>query len=302
MPQHDHILSFTPQGDALLLEFLLKAMPERSRTNVKQFLAHEQVAVNGKATRQFDTPVGPADKVEVNLTRAFTTFQHRRLDLVYEDADILVINKGYGLLSVAAGTPAKHGDRQKKAPETAYSILRDYLKSENPANKIFVVHRLDRDTSGLMMFAKSVEAKEAMQHNWNNMVLRRTYVAVVNGIIEEDEGTIRSFLRENAEHEMYSSPKPVEGAKEAITRWKVLRRGKGRTLVEVELDTGRKNQIRVHLKDLGHPIVGDRRYGGGVSPAHRLCLHARTLRFAHPVTRALKDFETPVPPAFMKLV
>ena len=300
MPRIDNILCFNPSEETLLLEFLLKAMPERSRTSVKQFLAHDQVAVNGSPTRQFDTPLAPGDRVEVNTTRPFVVFHHRRLQLVYEDDAILVVNKGYGLLSVAA--PTRKTDRPSQPVETAYSILRDYIKANNPANKIFVVHRLDRDTSGLMMYAKSVEAKEAMQHNWNNMVLRRTYVAVVKGIVEEDEGMIRSYLRENAQHEMYSSPVPVKGAKEAVTRWKVLRRGKGHTLLELELDTGRKNQIRVQLKDMGHPIVGDHRYGGGLSPIHRLCLHARTLRFAHPVTRALMDFETPVPQAFMKLV
>ena len=186
---------------------------------------------------------------------------------------------------------------------TAYSILRDYVKWSNPRNKIFIVHRLDRDTSGLMMFAKNQQAKETMQHNWNNMVLERNYVAVVEGYIEDDEGTIRSYLNENAEHEVYSTPRPVNAdSKLAVTRYRVLDRSHGHTLVELSLDTGRKNQIRVHMKDLGHPIVGDRRYGAATSPIHRLALHARTLKFVHPNSRRPMDFSTGIPAAFLSMM
>lgn len=211
---------------------------------------------------------------------------------MYEDDDILVVNKGYGLLSVST-------DNVKEG--TAYSILRDYVKWSNPANKIFIVHRLDRDTSGLMVFAKNIKAKEALQHNWNNMVLERKYLAVVEGIPDRESDTIRSYLTENARHEVYSTDVKGEGQL-AVTRYATLMKGKGRAMLEVDLDTGRKNQIRVHMKEMGHPIVGDRRYGAGVSPIHRLALHARTLRFVHPVTRQEMAFTTPIPAAFLSLV
>ena len=288
----DVIETYRPTDDTKLLPFLFASMPQRKRTNVKELLQHNQVKVNDEVTTQFDTPLTAADTVYVNLTREFPRFYNRRLKLVYEDDDIIVVNKGYGLLSMG-------NDKVKEG--TAYSILKDYVKWVDPRQKIFVVHRLDRDTSGLMMFAKNIEAKEAMQHNWNNMVLNRTYVAVVEGKVEDDEGTIRTYLAENSKYEVYVTENPDEGQL-AVTRFKVLARKNGYTLMELELDTGRKNQIRVHMKHIGHPIAGDRRYGAKSSPIHRLALHARTLRFAHPATRREMDFSTPIPTAFQKMV
>ncbi|MBR6746286.1 MAG: RluA family pseudouridine synthase [Muribaculaceae bacterium] len=287
----DVIETYTPLEDTTLLKFLFDAMPQRKRTNVKELLQHNQIKVNNLVVTQFDTPISSADTIYVNLTREFPRFYNRRLSIVYEDDDIVVVNKGYGLLSMG-------NDKVKEG--TAYSILKEYIKWVDPRQKIFIVHRLDRDTSGLMMFAKNVHAKEAMQHNWNNMVLNRTYVAVVEGNVETDEGTIQTYLAENSKFEVYVTENPDEGQL-AITRYKVLQRKNGYTLMELELDTGRKNQIRVHMKHLGHPITGDRRYGAKSSPIHRLALHARTLRFVHPITRREMNFSTPIPISFQKM-
>lgn len=288
----DVIETYTASAESPLLEFLIASMPQRKRTGIKELLKHNCVMVNTLVTTKFDYPVKEGDTVRVNMTREFPVFYHRRLKIEYEDDSILVVNKGYGLLSM--GT-------DKIREGTAYSILREYLKWVDPRNKIFIVHRLDRDTSGLMMFAKTQQAKETMQHNWNNLVLERKYLCVVEGYVEKDEGEIRSYLAENSRFEVYSTDNPKEGQL-AVTRYRVLRRGKGRTMLEVSLDTGRKNQIRVHLRDLGHPIVGDRKYGARTSPIHRLCLHAQTLRFAHPETRRDMNFSTPVPASFESLV
>lgn len=288
----DVIENYDVDRETTLLEFLFSSMPQRKKTSVKELLKHNSVMVNSLVTTQFNYPLNPGDVVKVNLTREFPVFYNRRLKIVYEDDDVIVANKGYGLLSM--GTEKIHEG-------TAYSILKDYLKWVDPRNKIFIIHRLDRDTSGLMMFAKNIEVKETMQHNWNNLVLERKYLCVVEGYVEKDEGIIKSYLAENSRFEVYSTDNPEEG-QPAMTRYKVLRRGKGRTLLEVSLDTGRKNQIRVHMKDLGHPIVGDRKYGASSSPIHRLCLHAQTLRFAHPITRKDMNFQTPVPAAFEGLV
>lgn len=288
----DIIETYHVDKETTLLEFLIESMPQRKRTNIKELLRHNQVAVNRTPVTRHDTPLAPGDEVRVNLVREFRVFYHRRLKLVYEDDDIIVVNKGYGLLSM--GT-----DRIKEG--TAYSILREYVKWGNPANKLFIIHRLDRDTSGLMMFAKTLKAKEEMQHNWNEMVLNRRYLAVVEGVPEEESGTIRSYLTENSQHEVYSTENPDEGQL-AVTRYETLRKRGGRALLAVELDTGRKNQIRVHMKEMGHPIVGDRRYGAGASPIHRLALHAQTLRFVHPITRREMNFTTPVPASFQALV
>lgn len=288
----DVIETYSVAGPTTLLEFLIQAMPQRKRTNIKELLKHNQVAVNGRPLTQFDNPLVAGDEVKVNLTREFKIFYHRRLKIVYEDDDIIVVNKGYGLLSMG-------NDKVKDG--TAYSILRDYVKWGDPRNKIFIVHRLDRDTSGLMVFAKTEEAKETLQHNWTNMVLERKYLAVVEGIPEPSKGTVKSYLAENSQFEVYSTDDPTKG-KLAVTRYYTLKTRGRYALLEVELDTGRKNQIRVHMKDLGHPIAGDRKYGADSSSIHRLALHARTLRFVHPVTRKEMNFSTPVPAAFASMV
>lgn len=274
------------------MQCLEAKLTDHKRTSIKALMKYNQVALNSMPTSQFDQPVHTGDTLSVNFTRPFVVFSHPRIKLVYEDNDIIVINKGSGILSVSTDN-VKDG--------TAYSILRDYLKKKDPRLMLFVVHRLDRDTSGLMMFAKNVEAKEAMQHNWNNMVLGRRYVAVVEGKVEQEEGVVKSYLAETSQFEVYSTQNPDEGQL-AITRFKRLQCNNGYSLMELSLDTGRKNQIRVHMKDLGHPIVGDRKYGAKASPIHRLGLHARTLHFAHPVTKKEMLFETPIPSRFLSLL
>lgn len=282
-----------PGAPSALKAFILSAWPDLSGNRVNGLLHRGQVKLRGEVTTQFDAPVNEGDAVAIDFTRPYTVLRHPRLQLVYEDEYVVVVNKGYGLLSVSRGAA--------KPETTAYNIVKNYLKECDSRQKVFIVHRLDRDTSGLMMFAKTPEAKEAMQHNWNNMVLERKYVAVVEGNVENDEGVIRSYLGETSAHEVFSTQDPQQG-KLAVTRYKVLARGQGRSLVEYSLDTGRKNQIRVHSRELGHPIVGDRRYGASQSPIGRLCLHARTLRFVHPQSRNDMNFQLPVPAKFLKLV
>jgi len=288
----DTVVKFDVEAENTLMTFLIESMPERKRTNIKELLRYNQVAVNGKPETQFNYALHPGDEIKINFTRAWQVFYNRRLQIVYEDDDIIVANKGYGLLSI--GT-----DKIKDG--TAYSILREYVKWSNPRNKIFIVHRLDRDTSGLMMFAKNEQAKDALQHNWNNMVLNRKYLAVVEGRMEPAQGVIKSYLAETSEHMVYSTDDEQQG-KLAVTRYTTIASKNGFSLLEVELDTGRKNQIRVHMKESGHPISGDRRYGAGPSPIHRMALHASTLRFVHPVTRKEMSFSTPVPAGFAKMV
>ncbi len=290
--QTDSIQNFAVEAPAPLLEFLYAAMPERKKTAVKSLLKYGHVMIGGEVVRQFDHPLTPGMTVSVNFTRPFVVFYNRRVKLVYEDDDIIVINKGYGLLSMG-------NDKIKDG--TAYSIIREYIKTKDPRNKLFIVHRLDQHTSGLMVFAKSIEAKEALQHNWNNMVLRRQYVCVVEGKVLQPQGEVRGLLAENSQHIVYVTDDPKIG-KPALTRYSVVKSANGYTLLEVELETGRKNQIRVHMKELGHPIVGDRKYGAKTSPINRLALHAMTLRFVHPITKKLMDFSTPIPNSFQSMV
>ncbi len=288
----DKITDYKVESETTLLPYLVERLSDWKRTSVKELLKHNQVAVNGTPTTLNSTALHPGDTVSVNFTREFQTFRHPRVKLVYEDDDIVVVNKGYGLLSV--------GTERIKA-DSAYSIVKSYLKRKDPRNKVFIVHRLDQHTSGLMVFAKSIEAKEALQHNWNNMVLERKYLAVVEGKIEPAEGEVRSYLAENSQFEVYSTQDPQLG-KLAVTHYRTLRSRNGYSLIELELATGRKNQIRVHMQDLGHPIAGDKKYGAKSTPIHRMALHAQTLRFVHPIARTDMNFSTQVPPQFAKLV
>ncbi len=272
-----------------LMEFVASFRPDTKRSEIKKWLKFGHLMVGGVVTTRFDEPVAPGVVVSFNSSRPFPVFHHPRIEIVYEDDDVIVINKGYGLLSVGAPN--------KKREENAYDILRDYVKNVDPRNRIYVVHRLDRDTSGLMMFAKTEEAQNILRHNWNNMILERLYVAVLEGYLEQDQGYVKSRLAENSQYVVYSTDDPEEG-RIAVTHYNVLGRGNGYTLAQFSLDTGRKNQIRVHASDLGHPIAGDKKYGAETSPLHRLALHAQTLRFAHPITRKDMNFQTPVPPKF----
>lgn len=293
--KEDRIISFVNNSPDILplMEFVSGKMPAAKRTDIKKWLKFGQVMVGGAVTSAFDAPVGTGVEVKINLTRGFPLFRHPRVKLVYEDDDVIVINKGYGILSVRTNP--------MKREECAYDIVRDYIKDVNPRNRLYVVHRLDRDTSGLMMFAKTEESQQVLRHNWNNMILERLYVAVLEGYLEEDKGYVKSRLAENSQFVVYSTDVPGEG-RLAVTHYEVMDRGHGYTLAQFSLDTGRKNQIRVHASDLGHPIAGDRKYGASTSPIHRLALHAMTLRFAHPVTRKDMNFQTPIPAAFIGAV
>lgn len=275
------------------MEFLIASMPDAKRNDVKKWLKYGHLSVDGVVRTAFDSPVAPGSEVLLNVTRPIPVFRHQRIELVYEDDDVLVINKGYGMLSV--------GTNSHKKEENAYDIMREYVKTVDPRNKLWVVHRLDRHTTGLMMFAKSERAHHVLRHNWNNMILERLYVALLEGDLEQDKGYVKSRLTENSQFVVYSTEVPGEG-KLAVTHYDVMARGNGYTLAHFSLDTGRKNQIRVHAAEIGHPIAGDRKYGAQTSPIHRLALHAQTLRFAHPITKKDMNFESPVPREFYKVV
>lgn len=276
-----------------LMEFISLRRPDTKRTDIKKWLKFGQITVGGNVTSQFNAPVAPGATVSFNASRPWPVFHHPRIKLIYEDDDVMVIHKGYGLLSVPTESHRKEAN--------AYEIMRNYIKEQNPRNKLFIVHRLDRDTSGLMMFAKSQEAQDVLRHNWNNIILERLYVAVLEGYLKEDKGFVKSRLTENSQFVVYSTDNPDEG-RVAVTHYEVLARGNGYTLAQFSLDTGRKNQIRVHAHDMGHPIAGDRKYGAKTSPIHRLALHAQTLRFAHPITRKDMNFQSPIPPQFSSVV
>lgn len=273
-----------------LLDFLL-ANAKESRTKVKATLKGRGVKVDGKTITQFDFRLMPGMKVSVSKTkRNQNVLKNRFVKIVYEDRWLVVVEKAPGILSMAAG----HSSLNVKA------VLDDYFHKSRQNCRAHVVHRLDRDTSGLMVYAKDMETEQILEHNWHDIVYDRRYVAVVSGEIVEEGGTVASWLKDNKAFVTYSSP--VEnGGKYAVTHFRVLDRTTDHSLVEFKLETGRKNQIRVHSADIGHPVCGDVKYGNGDDPLHRLCLHAYVLCFFHPVTRERMEFEMPVPSAFRSM-
>jgi 23S rRNA pseudouridine1911/1915/1917 synthase len=274
-----------------LMKFLIEKMPDKSRNNIKSLLTHHQVLVDGQAVTQYNYPLQVGQEVTVNWALVREKKPVRGLQILYEDADIIIIDKPAGLLSIAS-------DKEKE--RTAYHQLTEYVRTKDPENRIFIVHRLDRETSGVMLFAKNEDIKRSLQDNWKEAIVDRAYIAVVEGKVERKEGRIKSWLQETKTRLVYSSSSPGEG-QEAVTHYKVLQAGAGYSLLEIRLETGRKNQIRVHMKDIGHSIIGDKKYGAMTNPIGRLGLHAHILAFYHPVSGELIRFETEVPKKFSQL-
>jgi 23S rRNA pseudouridine1911/1915/1917 synthase len=277
--------------NTFLMEFLMKQLPHKSRNNIKALLGYKQVFVDGKPVTQFNHPLVPGQIVEITTNRVSPEQKFKEYSIIYEDQYIIVIDKAAGLLSMAT-------DSEKRA--TAYSLLSRHVKKQDPENKIFIVHRLDRETSGLMIFAKNEEIKDRLQEFWNDTILERTYVAVVEGMVGQHEGVITSYLWEDKNYTMHSSQIPGKGQK-AVTHYSVVRQNDSYSLLKVNLETGRKKQIRIHMQELGHSIAGDKKYGAVTSPLKRLGLHAQQLSFIHPVSGSKMNFETKIPKAFMRV-
>ena len=293
--------------EAPLMDFLIAKMGGMTKSSVKQLLGQRRVKVGNAVQTRHDFALNAGDVVTVSSGRGNSQLNHPKLKIVYEDDDLIVVNKQPGLLTVAA-TPGS-------SETTAYSILRAYVKRQNARAGIYVVHRLDRETSGLLVFARSQELQHYMREYWRELVTERTYIALAEGILEPREGKITTWLTEDKRNAVvYSSPVD-DGGDIAITNYKTLRvsqmtndqlpmTNKCYSLVELHLETGRTNQIRVHLASKGCPVVGDRKYGHGneSSPIDRLCLHAKVLAFIHPVTEKTVRFESPVPKEFNRVL
>lgn len=267
----------------ILIEFLKKMFSNLSKNSVKSLLHNEKVFVNGNMTTKYNYELNIGDVVEIREKVA------KNIDIIYEDKDIIVINKPSGLLTVAT---------EKEKNKTAYHLVMEYLKKKNKNNRIFIIHRLDKDTSGIIMFAKNERAKHLYQDNWNDIVKKRCYYAVIDGKMQNKEGTIKSYLKENGN--MVYSVKDRSG-KLAITEYKVLKERKNISLLDINLKTGRKNQIRVHMKENKTPILGDLKYGEKSKLINRLALHAYKLELVNPVTKKLLTFEVNMPNEFKML-
>ena len=274
--------------DAPLMEFLEKKLSGYSRNTIKALIKHRQLLLDGHTVlTRHDYPLKKGGVVDVlsSAQSVASGLNHPKLSIIFEDEHIIVVEKKEGLLSVKTpNTPE----------ESATHLLNQYLRPQGRDHYIYVVHRLDRETSGVMMFAKSKEVQQTLRDNWKKYVTERSYVAIVDGVIEQKKGRIESYLTEDIKKVMHSSPVD-NGGQLAITNYTVISTNGRESLVRLNLETGRKNQIRVQLQSIEHPVAGDVKYGSRNSRYGRLCLHAETLRFKHPVTGKPMAFSVPVP-------
>ena len=320
---------FTVSHDSPLLKYLYEIFPTQSKTGVKNMLSKGQVLVNGERRTAFDHPLRTGDHLlvlakVVSMARessenAREEVERTGVKIAFEDDNYIVVDKPAGLLTVstAKGSQSKSGKKEA----TLYAILNAYVKTQARSRrkediasgrtpdrstaKIWIVHRLDKGTSGLVVFAKNEQAKDILQSRWKELVIERRYIAVLEKKLEKESGAIQSWLVENPKSLIvYSYPEEVRGGQLAITHYKVLeyvRRGKGvYTKAEFSLESGRKNQIRVHAADLGHPVAGDAKYGAETDPIRRLALHAATLVFRNPMSGEIVRLKSPLPAAFDK--
>ncbi len=283
-------VNFTIKTPTELLLFLIQSFPSKSRNDLKKLLHDKRIFVNEVAISQFNHKLLENDTIAIRFEKTIIEEKLRGIKIIFEDKYLIVIEKEAGVLSIAT---------EKQKENTAYSELSKYVKTQDPQNKIFIVHRLDKDTSGLMMYAKSPGIQKALQLNWNDTILQRTYLAVVEGKINKKEDTIASYLIESKALIVYST-KNITLGQHAITHYEVLKSNARNSLVKLNLETGRKNQIRVHMQDLGHPVVGDEKYNAKTNPLKRLGLHAWVLAFKHPVSEKDMYFESDIPPIFLK--
>lgn len=278
--------TFTVDKDTNLLESIFVFKKDLSKKTIKNYIKNKMVSVNNKVVTNSNYLLNNGDIVEICYEKR--VIPKYDLDILYEDDYLIAINKPCGLLSIS-------NDKEKDI--TAYRMVSDYVKSNNKRNFIFVVHRLDQDTSGILMFCKNEKIRDRMQEKWNNIVKKRGYIAVVDGKIS-GKSTIHSFLMEDKRQFVYSSKNGV--GKEAITHYEVIKNNNNYSMLQVFIDTGRRNQIRVHLSENKTPIVGDKKYGSKIK--NRLMLHAKTLELIDPRTNKILTITKNPPIEFDKIM
>ena len=296
--QMANIKEYNVNKEIELFEFLLTTLSKESRNNVKAILSKKCVAVNGLVCSQYNYKLYRGDVVMVSpkpiiglekMKKQKETVK-KHLDIIYEDDDFIAINKPSGLLSV---------ESDKEKVDTAYKQVLEYLQSKNKTARCFQVHRIDKNTSGVLLFTKDYKLNEVLKKDWNKLVSLREYVAVVDGTLEEKSGSIKSYLMKAETNLMYTS-KSKKGEL-AITHYKVMKENDKYSLLLVNIDSGKKNQIRVAMNDMGHPIIGDDKYGSPTNPINRLGLHASKLVLKNPKNDKIYEFKASIPKDFDKL-
>lgn len=277
--------------EMILIDYLRKEFTKLSKNNIKSLLSKEMVTVNNSVQTRYDYLVKKGDKIVIRETKIKVKRYQKDINIIYEDDDLLVINKPAGLLTIATN---------KEKEFTLYHFASNYIKEKNKNNKIFIIHRLDKETSGIVIFAKNQKTKNLFQNSWDRNILYRGYYAVVEGTLKNKEGTIKSYLTENSAYMVYSTTK--DNGKLAITDYKVIKENKKYSLLDINIKTGRKNQIRVHMMENGNVIVGDKKYGSNINTINRMALHAYKLELIDPRNNKKLVFKTSMPTIFNKLI
>ena len=273
--------------ESLLLDYLYNNL-DMPKKRIKQYLKYGSIFINNHKSTKFDEKIYPNDIIVIDTNSKNTS--NLAFDILFEDNNIIVVNKPSGLLTIATA---------KEKEKTLYHMISEYLKTKNKNNKVFVVHRLDKDTSGIVIFSKDMKTKNLLQDNWNDIVKLREYVAIVHGNINKKEDTIKQKLKQTKTNLVYVT-KDIDG-KEAITHYKVIKENEEYSELEIKIETGRKNQIRVALASINHPIVGDKKYGIKDN-ANRLYLHANRLKIYYPILKKEILFETKIPSLFRNYI
>lgn len=273
-----------------LIDFLMKARDGISRTTAKNLLSKRVVYVDHVITTRHDHELKPGMKVQISKNKGQREFNDRQIKLVYEDSYILVVEKKEGLLT--AGT--------EKKERSVVSVMTEYIHRTVKNRRAYPLYRLDKDVSGLLLLAKDEKTKATLLDYWHEIIIKNTFIAAVSGDVEQDKGAFTSWIKDG---KVYTSPTVLSNkdGEKATTYYKTIKRANGYSLVECDLGTGRKNQIRSHLAELGHPVLGDDKSGNAVNPVGRLALHAFRIHFRHPITGETMKFETPYPSSFKKL-
>jgi 23S rRNA pseudouridine1911/1915/1917 synthase len=283
-------MNYFVNSEISLVSFLMSSITSKSKTKIKNIIKSGRVSVNGEILKKPDFILKPGNNVKI-IDKTNIQHKQNRFNILFEDNFILIADKPSGLLSIST-------DRENK--NTFYRFVSDYLKEKsNNKEKIFIVHRLDREVSGIMIFAKNFQIKESLQRNWTST--NKIYYAVVEGVPPEKEGKIESWLKENKSHFVFISSKE-DDAYLSVTKYKLISTHKNFSLLEILLETGRKHQIRVQLAEIGCPVAGDLKYGAKTNPVNRICLHSGSLSFTHPVTGKSMVFSSDIPSKMLKLI
>lgn len=285
------IKEYKVKKESELLTYLIEEL-KFSRNNAKSLLSHHLIAIDGAPVSQFNFMIYPGDSLIISKN-PIKKKERSKLPIIYEDEYIIALNKPFGLLSVA-------NDKEKAI--TAYRLVMDYVQDKSKHNRIFVVHRLDKETSGVLIFAKNEELKKELQDNWNDLVTKRGYYAIVEGTLDKKENHIVNYLKMNSLNLMYIASSKDPKAQKCITEYKVIEENAKYSLLDVNIFTGRKNQIRVTLGSLGHYVLGDDKYGEPVNPINRLCLHAYELDIKNPLTGKVYKLKAKMPEEFNTLM